>query len=216
MFVILFSAATVLAPIKTDPVASEEASGLALVGNHLYTIDDNKPGHIFEMDMNARQTGRIIDTEGDTEAITWDGDRFIVMQETTGTALAYPGGKYVFRARGTDSNNGPEALAIAHGKYFVGYEWPPALAEFDQAGKLLVEHQLPWAMSINDLSYDQDCDCLWAISSREAKLYRMTLGGELKNSYSLAFGGGEGLVVTHDRIYVVCDGQQVMYTFLKP
>lgn len=216
MLTALFAVSAILWPIKTDPIASEEPSGLVLVGNFLYTIDDNAPGHVYEMDVNGRQTGRVINTAGDTEAITWDGNRLVVIQETSGTVLAYPGGQKIFKARGTSSNNGPEGLAFVRGHYFVGYEWPPALAEFDQTGKQLVEYPLPWAASINDLSYDQDCDCLWAISSRAAKIYKMTFQGKLTDTFSIPFGGGEGLVVTHNRIYVVCDSQQIMYTFLKP
>ena len=210
-----------LTPLSAVVIQVPEASGLTIVGDKLWTINDDPGGHICEMTLAGRLTGRTIATEGDTEAVAYDGTKFIVAIETSGRILSYPGGEQIFQWRG-NRENGTEGLAIdvVNTTYYLGNQDPPILATVKN-GKLKKEKLLPWTQQISDLSYDQDCHCLWVLSAWEQKLYRALPDGELLGQWSLPFTGAEGITQLDDRLYIVTDnndsnGTSMLYTFQKP
>ena len=155
-------------------------------------------------------------TLGDTEGLTWRGGRWLVVRETSGEVRSYPGGELVTRWRGNKST-GPEAITYdAKGEVlFLGNESPPILAVIDNEGNV-EEWPISWVNSINDISYDEHCDCLWLVSSRDGSLNKVSTSGKLLKSWKLGYHGAEGIAQDDDHLYIVRDNKSELSVYNKP
>lgn len=209
-----------LALVEDFKVDIEEPSDLVFADGELYGISD-RHGWIYRIDVtgsNDGDTDKVLDVDRhDLEALAWDGEHFLVGDESSGKVWRVSGNgdtrDPVELPDLTDGNSGIEGLTFdADGVLLVGKEKDPAQI-FVVDGEDVSEHDVDFADDVSALSWNAWDAKLYALSDEEHALYRLNKDFEKTKAWRLPIEHPEGLAFDGDTVYVVSDSEARLYVF---
>ena len=81
---------------------------------------------------------------------------------------------------------------------------------------VLSTHDLNFAADYSGIFYENFSNQLWIVSDQSKTVNKCTLSGELIKSFKIKVAQPEGIAVTDNHIYIVCDAKATLYVYKKP
>lgn len=188
-----------------------------------YTIDDAAPGHIFEV----KTDGTVMNTfkvDGDMEAITGDKNNFYVAEEKKREIIQYDR-KTMKRTKlftfdiAKTSNKGIEGLSFNPSKkqfYIVNEKDPTKVIITDMKGKEIKSFTIDYFTDLSDIFYDSKNNCLWVLSDESKQIAKVDFNGKKIGIWNTGITQAEGVAVKNNKLYLVSDPDNMIYTFDLP
>ena len=81
---------------------------------------------------------------------------------------------------------------------------------------VLAKYDLNFAADYSGIFYENASNQLWILSDQNKTVNKCTLSGELIESFKIKVSQPEGIAVTGNYIYIVCDAKAKLYVYKKP
>ena len=203
-----------------------EPSGLAINSNNsaLYTVSDNT-NKVYKLNL----LGSILETYdfigNDLEGISYITDSKLLLAEErnkTIVELETNTGNIVTHEidyENSDANSGIEGVTYNSSNssiYILNEKDPGLLMKLNSNFSIESTYELDFASDYSGIYYDNILKVLWIVSDQSKTLNKCKLNGELIKEYSIPVTKAEGVVVTNNKIYIVSDSENKLYTFNKP
>ena len=207
-------------------ISVSEPSGLAISYNKdaLYTVSDNN-SKIYKLSF----LGSILKTfdfvGDDLEGVSQFGqNKLLLAEERDKTIIEFDINTEQFIAHEIDydnneANSGLEGVAYkaSTNSVFILNEKDPGLLMKLNANFIIEStYELDFASDYSGIFYDDILDVLWIVSDQSKTLNKCKLNGILIKEYPIEVTKAEGVVVTNNKIYIVSDSTNKLYTFNKP
>lgn len=199
-----------------------EPSGLTLSsdGKNLWTIsDENSCVYLLSFEGKILKSFEI--NAKDLEGITTINDSTIAVISELSSKIIFLSinGKELFRKQlfiSSRINNGLEGIAYNKNNkhtYIVNEKNPTLLIEYDSLLNEVKRIKLDFAKDLSGLDYIEENNELWIISDESKLIAKCTIGGKVKESYSVNIQQIEGIAVDvkSKRIYLVSDKEEKLY-----
>jgi len=197
----------------------DEPSDLAFSDGKLYAVSD-RHSKIYRIDDDGDVENEL-DVEGsDPEALAIDEDGHFYLADES-KAKVWPINsdgerKESIEVDTSDSNSGIEGLAFDDdGHLLVANEKDPArIIELDaDDGDETDRAKLDFADDISAIAFNYDDGHLYALGDEEHRLWRLDSDFDKITSWRLPIDKPEGLAFDGDRVYVISDSEERLYTF---
>jgi len=203
-----------------------EPSGLAIdnSGSVLYTVSDNT-GDVYKLSTEGVLLKTYNFGGDDLEGATvLTASKLLLAEERSKQVVEYNistgnSSRHPINYENNDDNNGIEGVAYKEndGTTFILNEKNPGkLIRLRANYSILSEHDLNFASDYSGIFYDSSTNSLWIVSDQNKTLNKCSLTGALIERYSINVAQAEGVVLTNDKVYIVCDAESKLYVFKKP
>jgi len=203
-----------------------EPSGLAInsSGTELFTVSD-KTSTVYKLST----TGNIIQTYdikgSNLEGIsTYTENKLLIAEESkkkivvfdmlTGKSI-----KYKIDYKNKDPNSGIEGVTFDNNSntiFILNEKNPGKLIQLRNDFSVLAKYKLDFAADYSGIFYEKTSNHLWILSDQNNTVNKCTLSGELIESFNIRVSQPEGIAVTDNYIYIVCDKDARLYVYKKP
>jgi uncharacterized protein YjiK len=212
--------------LATYSIEVSEPSGLAInsSGNILYTVSDNT-NKVYKLSTSGLVLQTFGFTGDDLEGIcSFTNEKVLIAEERTKNIIELNTVSGIFTTHHMDYDNnelnaGIEGITYnpnTQSIYFVNEKNPDRLFKLDPNFNIISSYDLDFANDYSGIFYDEIANLLWIVSDESQTINKCTLEGELIESYIINVQKPEGIVIANDKIYIVSDSQERLYTFQKP
>ena len=203
-----------------------EPSGLSIndSGTELYTVSD-KTSIVYKLSL----TGDVIQTfdfkGSNVEGVaTYTKNKLLLAEESIKELIALDlktGGSsnHKIKYKNKDKNSGIEGVAFDNNSntiFILNEKKPGKLIKLRNDFSVLAKYDLNFAADYSGIFYENSSDQLWILSDQNKTGNKCTLKGGLIESYKIKVSQPEGIAVTDNYIYIVCDEKAKLYVFRKP
>jgi len=203
-----------------------EPSGLSIndSGTELYTVSD-KTSIVYKLSL----TGDVIQTfdfkGSNVEGVaTYTKNKLLLAEESTKELIVLDlktGGSsnHKIKYKNKDKNSGIEGVAFDNNSntiFILNEKKPGKLIKLRNDFSVLAKYDLNFAADYSGIFYENSSDQLWILSDQNKTVNKCTLKGGLIESYKIKVSQPEGIAVTDNYIYIVCDEKAKLYVFRKP
>jgi len=203
-----------------------EPSGLAIndSGTALYTVSD-KTSIVYKLSLTGDVTQTFDFKGSNLEGISTYTEhklllaeeskkKIIVLDMVTGTSS-----KHKITYKNYDRNSGIEGVTFdinSNTIFILNEKNPGKLIRLQNDFSVLSEYDLTFAADYSGIFYENSSHQLWILSDQNRTVNKCTLSGELIESFRIKVAQPEGIAVTDNYIYIVCDEKATLYVFKKP
>ena len=193
-------------------------------GEVLYTVSDNT-GDIYKLSTEGVLLKTYSYGGDDLEGVSsFTGNKLLLAEERTKQLVEYDistgsSVKHYINYENNSDNNGIEGVAYKanDGSTFILNEKDPGkLIRLRADFSIIAEYDLNFASDYSGIFYDISTNNLWILSDQKKTLNRCTLMGALIEKYYINVTQAEGVAITNDNIYIVCDAESKLYVYKKP
>ncbi len=212
--------------LTTFSIDVPEPSGLAInsSGTILYTVSDltNK---VYKLATSGVVLQIFDFTGNDLEGVcNYTNGKLLLAEERTKNIieLTMLTGAYVTHQmdyENDEPNAGIEGItynADTHNIYFLNEKNPDKLFKLNTSFNIISSYDLNFANDYSGIFYDSTDTVLWIVSDESQTINKCTLEGELIESFVINVQKPEGIAISNEKIYIVSDSQERIYTFQKP
>jgi len=203
-----------------------EPSGLSIneSGTELYTVSDNTSVvYIVSPTGDVIQT---IDFKGSNlEGVsTYTENKLLLAEESNKKIVVLDmvtgeSSKHKIKYKNKDKNSGIEGVAFDNNSntiFILNEKDPGKLIRLRNDFSVLAKYDLNFADDYSGIFYENSSNLLWIVSDQNKTVNMCTLSGELIKSFKIKVSQPEGIAVTDNYIYIVCDAKAKLYVFKKP
>jgi len=203
-----------------------EPSGLAInaAGTELFTVSDNtstiyklstKGDIIQTFDFKGSNLEGISTYTENELLLAEESKKEIVVYNTlTGKSL-----KHKIKYKNNDRNSGIEGVTYDKNSntiFILNEKKPGKLISLRNDFSVLEKYKLNFAADYSGIFYENSSNELWILSDQNKTVNKCTLEGELIESFKIRVAQPEGIAVTDNYIYIVCDADARLYVYKKP
>jgi len=203
-----------------------EPSGLAINGSgtELFTVSD-KTSTVYKLST----TGDIIETfdykGSNLEGIsTYTENELLLAEESKKeiivlNTLTGRSSKHKIKYKNKDRNSGIEGVTYDKNSntiFILNEKNPGKLIQLRNDFSVLAKYNLKFADDYSGIFYENASNQLWILSDQNKTVNKCTLSGELIESFKIKVAQPEGIAVTDNYIYIVCDTNARLYVYKKP
>lgn len=203
-----------------------EPSGLSIndSGTELYTVSD-KTSIVYKLS----PTGDVIQTfdfkGSNLEGVsTYTENKLLLAEESTKeiVVLDIVTGEslnHKIKYKNKDKNSGIEGVTFDNNSntiFILNEKNPGKLIRLRNDFSVLAKYDLNFADDYSGIFYENSSNLLWIVSDQNKTVNKCTLSGELIESFKIKVSQPEGIAVTDNYIYIVCDAKAKLYVFKKP
>ena len=203
-----------------------EPSGLSIndSGTQLYTVSDNT-----SVVYTLSPTGEVIQTidfkGSNLEGVsTYTENKLLLAEESSKKIIVLDmvtgeASKHKIKYKNKDKNSGIEGVAFDNNSntiFIINEKKPGKLIRLRNDFSVLSTHDLNFAADYSGIFYENSSNQLWIVSDQTKTVNKCNLSGELIESFKIKVAQPEGIAVTDNHIYVVCDAQAMLYVYKKP
>ncbi|MDN3641222.1 SdiA-regulated domain-containing protein [Lutimonas halocynthiae] len=203
-----------------------EPSGLSVnnSGTALYTVSD-RTSTVYKLSM----TGDIIETYdskgSNLEGVsTYTENKLLLAEESKKKIvvldmLTGKSSKHKIKYKNKDRNSGIEGVTFDSNSntiFILNEKKPGKLMRLRNDFSVLAMHDLNFAADYSGIFYENTTNLLWILSDQSKTINKCTLSGELIESFNIMVAQPEGIAVTDNYIYIVCDTNARLYVYKKP
>ena len=203
-----------------------EPSGLAInsSGTELFTVSD-KTSTVYKLST----TGEIIQTYdvkgSNLEGIsTYTENKLLIAEESKKKIVVFDmltgkSTKYKIDYKNKDPNSGIEGVTFDNNSntiFILNEKNPGKLIQLRNDFSVLAKYKLDFAADYSGIFYEKTSNHLWILSDQNNTVNKCTLSGELIESFKIRVSQPEGIAVTDNYIYIVCDKDARLYVYKKP
>lgn len=212
--------------LNTFAIDVPEPSGLAInsSGNILYTVSDHT-NKVYKLSTSGLVLQTFSFTGNDLEGVcNYTNGKLLVAEErtkniieltmATGTFSTHP-----MEYENKEVNAGIEGITYnptTQNIYFLNEKNPDKLYKLNTSFNIIENFDLDFANDYSGLFYDATDDLLWIVSDESQSINKCTLEGKLIEAYIINVQKPEGIAIANNKIYIVSDSQEKLYTFQKP
>ena len=212
--------------LATYSIDVPEPSGLAInsSGNILYTVSDHT-NKVYKMSTSGLLIQTLDFAGNDLEGVcNYTDGKLLVAEERTKNIIELTTATGAFTTHQMDYENdepnaGIEGITYNPNTqhiYFLNEKNPDKLFKLNTSFNIISSHNLDFANDYSGIFYDATDTLLWIVSDESQSINKCTLEGELIESYIINVQKPEGIAIANDKIYIVSDSQERLYTFQKP
>jgi len=203
-----------------------EPSGLSIndSGTALYTVSD-KTSIVYKLSL----TGDVIETidfkGSNLEGVsTYTENKLLLAEESKKKIIVLDmlkgkSSKHKIAYKNYDRNSGIEGVTFDKNSntiFILNEKNPGKLIRLQNDFSVLAEYDLSFAADYSGIFYENSSNQLWILSDQNRTVNKCTLSGELIESFRIKVSQPEGIAVTDNHIYIVCDEKAKLYVFKKP
>ena len=203
-----------------------EPSGLSIndSGTALYTVSD-KTSIVYKLSL----TGDVLQTfdfkGSNLEGVsTYTKNKLLLAEESSKKIVVLDlvtGGSsnHKIKYKNNDKNSGIEGVTFDNNSntiFILNEKNPGKLIRLRNDFSVLSKYKLNFAADYSGIFYENSSNQLWILSDQNKTVNKCTLSGELIESYKIKVSQPEGIAVTDNYIYIVCDEKAKLYVFKKP
>lgn len=203
-----------------------EPSGLSIndSGTALYTVSD-KTSNVYKLSL----TGDVIqafDFKGSNlEGVsTYTKNKLLLAEESSKKIVVLDlvtgeSSNHKIKYKNNDKNSGIEGVTFDKNSntiFILNEKNPGKLIRLRNDFSVLAKYKLNFAADYSGIFYENSSNQLWVLSDQNKTVNKCTLSGELIESFKIKVSQPEGIAVTDDHIYIVCDAKAKLYVFKKP
>ena len=203
-----------------------EPSGLSIndSGTELYTVSD-KTSIVYKLSL----TGDVIETidfkGSNLEGVsTYTENKLLLAEESKKKIIVLDmlkgkSSKHKIAYKNYDRNSGIEGVTFDKNSntiFILNEKNPGKLIRLQNDFSVLAEYDLSFAADYSGIFYENSSNQLWILSDQNRTVNKCTLSGELIESFRIKVSQPEGIAVTDNHIYIVCDEKAKLYVFKKP
>lgn len=207
-------------------ISVQEPSGLAInpSTNTLFTISDNA-NNVYELSLTGEIVNEYSFTGDDLEGISmFVNNKILMAEERTKEIIEFDLSTEVFTKHEIDYDNNAENSGIEgvtynpnnNRIYSLNEKNPGLLLTLNTNFQVESQTNLDFASDYSGICYDSNLDMLWIVSDQSKTLNKCSLTGDLIKKYDISIEKAEGIAVTSNRIYIISDAENKLYTFNKP
>ena len=100
--------------------------------------------------------------------------------------------------------------------FILNEKKPGKLIRLRNDFSVLEKSKLNFAADYSGIFYENSSNQLWILSDQSKTINKCTLSGELIESFKIRVSQPEGIAVTDNYIYIVCDINSRLYVYKKP
>ena len=118
-----------------------------------------------------------------------------------------------------DPNSGIEGVTFDNNSntiFILNEKNPGKLIQLRNDFSVLAKYDLRFAADYSGIFYEDSSNQLWILSDQNRTVNKCTLNGELIESFKINVSQPEGIAVTDNHIYIVCDEKAKLYVYKKP
>ena len=203
-----------------------EPSGLSIndSGTALYTVSD-KTSIVYKLSL----TGDVIETidfkGSNLEGVsTYTENKLLLAEESKKKIIVLDmlkgkSSKHKIVYKNYDRNSGIEGVTFDKNSntiFILNEKNPGKLIRLQNDFSVSAEYDLSFAADYSGVFYENSSNQLWILSDQNRTVNKCTLSGELIESFRIKVSQPEGIAVTDNHIYIVCDEKAKLYVFKKP
>ena len=203
-----------------------EPSGLSIndSGTELYTVSD-KTSMVYKLS----PTGDVIQTfdfkGSNLEGVsTYTENKLLLAEESTKEIVVLDmvtgaSSNHKIKYKNKDKNSGIEGVTFDKNSntiFILNEKNPGKLIRVRNDFSVLAKYDLNFADDYSGIFYENSSNLLWIVSDQNKTVNKCTLKGELIESFKIKVSQPEGIAVTDNYIYIVCDAKAKLYVFKKP
>ena len=203
-----------------------EPSGLSIndSGTELYMVSD-KTSVVYTLS----PTGEVIQTidfkGSNLEGVsTYTENKLLLAEESSKKIIVLDmvtgeASKHKIKYKNKDKNSGIEGVAFDDNSntiFILNEKKPGKLIRLRNDFSVLSTHDLKFAADYSGIFYENSSNQLWIVSDQSKTVNKCTLSGELIKSFKIKVAQPEGIAVTDNHIYIVCDAKATLYVYKKP
>jgi len=203
-----------------------EPSGLSIndSGTALYTVSD-KTSIVYKLSL----TGDVIETidfkGSNLEGVsTYTENKLLLAEESKKKIIVLDmlkgkSSKHKIAYKNYDRNSGIEGVTFDKNSntiFILNEKNPGKLIRLQNDFSVLAEYDLSFAADYSGIFYENSSHQLWILSDQNRTVNKCTLNGELIESFKINVSQPEGIAVTDNHIYIVCDEKAKLYVYKKP
>lgn len=203
-----------------------EPSGLSIndSGTALYTVSD-KTSIVYKLSL----TGDVIETidfkGSNLEGVsTYTENKLLLAEESKKKIIVLDmlkgkSSKHKIAYKNYDRNSGIEGVTFDKNSntiFILNEKNPGKLIRLQNDFSVSAEYDLSFAADYSGIFYENSSNQLWILSDQNRTVNKCTLSGELIESFRIKVSQPEGIAVTDNHIYIVCDEKAKLYVFKKP
>jgi len=203
-----------------------EPSGLSIndSGTELYTVSD-KTSIVYKLSL----TGDVIQTYdfkgSNVEGVsTYNESQLLLAEESKKKIIVFDlvtgkSSKHKITFKNNDKNSGIEGVAFDKNSntiFILNEKKPGKLIRLRNDFSVLAKYDLRFAADYSGIFYEDSSNQLWILSDQNRTVNKCTLNGELIESFKINVSQPEGIAVTDNHIYIVCDEKAKLYVYKKP
>lgn len=202
-----------------------EPSGLAMYNDSTLLSVSDQNGTAYFLKSNGPVVNTIDLQAQDLEGVAYSDslDMIYSCDESLGTITARSlEGEFIDSWKlDKGSNHGLEGCTLdkgAHVLYALKERDPGLLFVLDLDSGSLEEHTLDFAADYSGIAFDPDGPFLWIVSDESQTLSKCNLQGLMIQRFTTCIVKAEGVAISEDlnKIYIVSDKEERLYSFLKP
>lgn len=203
-----------------------EPSGLSIndSGTELYTVSD-KTSIVYKLS----PTGDVIQTYdfkgSNIEGVsTYTENKLLLAEESKKKIIVLDmvtgeSSKHKISYKNNDPNSGIEGVTFDKNSntiFILNEKKPGKLIRLRNDFSVLSKYDLRFAADYSGIFYESSSNHLWILSDQNRTVNKCTLNGELIESFKINVSQPEGIAVTDNYIYIVCDENAKLYVYKKP
>lgn len=203
-----------------------EPSGLVINANEtaFYTVSDNT-NKIYKLSMSGTILKTFDFVGNDLEGVSlFTENKLLIAEERNKTIIEFNINTEDFTIHNmeydnNDANSGLEGVTYNANNgsvYILNEKDPGILMKLNTNFTIESTYDLDFANDYSGIFYDEILNVLWIVSDQSKTLNKCNLNGNLIKEYPIQITKAEGVVVTNDKIYIVSDSTEKLYTFNKP
>ncbi len=212
--------------LSTYSIDVPEPSGLTInsAGNILYTVSDHT-NKVYKLSTSGLVLQVFDFTGNDLEGVcSYTDGKLLIAEERTKNIIELTTATGVYSTHNMDYDNdetnaGIEGITYnptTQNIYFLNEKNPDKLFKLNTSFSIISSYDLDFANDYSGIFYDTTDNLLWIVSDESQSINKCTLEGELIESYIINVQKPEGIAIANDKIYIVSDSQEKLYTFQKP
>lgn len=212
--------------LNTFSILVSEPSGLAINTDNsaLYTVSDNS-NKIYKLSMSGAILKTFSFVGNDLEGVSQFTDgKLLIAEERNKSIIEFEISSENFITHNIEYNNkeansGIEGVTYNSNTssiYILNEKDPGILMKLNSNFTIESTNELTFANDYSGIFYDKELNVLWIVSDKSKTLNKCKLNGELLKEYAIPVTKAEGVVVANNKIYIVSDSTEKLYTFKKP
>ena len=213
--------------LKTSyKIKVSEPSGLSINGSatELYTVSD-KTSKVYKLSTKG-DVIQTFDFKGSNlEGVsTYTENKLLLAEESIKEIVVFDmvtGGSsnHKITYKNNDRNSGIEGVTFDSNSntiFILNEKHPGKLIRLRNDFSVLAMYDLNFADDYSGIFYENSSNQLWILSDQNKTVNKCTLRGELIESFKIKVSQPEGIAVTDNYIYIVCDEKAKLYVYKKP
>ena len=203
-----------------------EPSGLSIndSGTELYTVSD-KTSIVYKLSVKG-DVIQTFDFKGSNlEGVsTYTKNKLLLAEESAKKIIVLDtvtgaSSKHKIKYKNNDKNSGIEGVTYDNNSntiFILNEKKPGKLIRLRNDFSVLAKYDLNFAADYSGIFYENSSNQLWILSDQNKTVNKCSLSGELIESFKIKVSQPEGIAVTDNYIYIVCDAKAKLYVYKKP